>query len=31
MADGTYHPYWLEADKQTIKPQFVVEGEYFFA
>ena len=30
MASGTYHPYWLEADKQTIKPEFIVEGEYLF-
>lgn len=22
MAHGKYHPYWLEADKQTIKPQY---------
>jgi len=22
MAKGTYHPYWLEADKKTIKKQF---------
>lgn len=22
MAHGTYHPYWLESDKKTIKPEF---------
>lgn len=23
MAEGTYHPYWLEADKKTIKKEYV--------
>jgi len=24
MYEGTYHPYWLEDDKKTIKPEFAV-------
>lgn len=30
MAKGRYHPYWLESDKQTIKPQYVLDMHYEF-
>lgn len=30
MAHGRYHPYWLEADKQTIKPKYVLDIPYAF-
>lgn len=30
MALGKYHPYWLEDDKKTIKPQYLIEDEYPF-
>lgn len=30
MAKGTYHPYWLEDDKVTIKAKYIVDEEYEF-
>lgn len=30
MADGSYHPYWLESDKQTIKSKYAMDMEYEF-
>lgn len=29
MARGDYHPYWLEADKQTIKPMYCKEEDSY--
>lgn len=30
MAHGKYHPYWLESDKQTIKKEYDMPGDYQF-
>lgn len=30
MAKGEYHPYWLEADKQTIIPKYLIDEPYAF-
>lgn len=30
MANGRYHPYWLEADKQTIKSKYILDMPYAF-
>lgn len=30
MAAGTYHPYWLEDDKKTIKKKYIIDEPYEF-
>lgn len=30
MADGKYHPYWLEEDKKTIKAKYLIDEPYEF-